>query len=86
MYFRLSFRGSAAFFWVTIPCREMLQVSTALSWNERSSHRAFFDAMVAFVKKARWDGVPFILKASKALIEQRTQMCIQFNDFVLSVF
>ncbi|RKF83755.1 Glucose-6-phosphate 1-dehydrogenase [Golovinomyces cichoracearum] len=39
-----------------------------------------FCAMVAFIKNERWDGVPFILKAGKALNEQKTEIRIQFKD------
>lgn len=45
-----------------------------------------FCAMVAFVKNERWDGVPFILKAGKALNEQKTEIRIQFKDVTSGIF
>ena len=45
-----------------------------------------FCAMVAFIKNERWDGVPFILKAGKALNEQKTEVRIQFKDVTSGIF
>ena len=45
-----------------------------------------FCAMVAYVKNERWDGVPFILKAGKALNEQKTEIRIQFRDVTSGIF
>lgn len=45
-----------------------------------------FCAMVAFIKNERWDGVPFILKAGKALNEQKTEIRIQFKDVTSGIF
>ncbi|KAK4865389.1 hypothetical protein LT330_009500 [Penicillium expansum] len=45
-----------------------------------------FCAMVAYIKNERWDGVPFILKAGKALNEQKTEVRIQFKDVTSGIF
>ena len=45
-----------------------------------------FTSMVAYIKNERWDGVPFILKAGKALNEQKTEVRIQFKDVTSGVF
>lgn len=45
-----------------------------------------FCAMTAFIKNERWDGVPFILKAGKALNEQKTEIRIQFKDVTSGIF
>ncbi|KAI9660180.1 MAG: Glucose-6-phosphate 1-dehydrogenase [Trizodia sp. TS-e1964] len=45
-----------------------------------------FCALVAYVKNERWDGVPFILKAGKALNEQKTEIRIQFKDVTSGIF
>ncbi|ATZ46354.1 Bczwf1 [Botrytis cinerea B05.10] len=45
-----------------------------------------FCAMVAYIKNERWDGVPFILKAGKALNEQKTEIRIQFKDVTSGIF
>ena len=45
-----------------------------------------FCAMVAYIKNERWDGVPFILKAGKALNEQKTEIRIQFRDVTSGIF
>jgi len=45
-----------------------------------------FCAMVAFIKNERWDGVPFMLKAGKALNEQKTEIRIQFKDVTSGIF
>lgn len=45
-----------------------------------------FASMVAFIKNERWDGVPFILKAGKALNEQKTEVRIQFKDVTSGIF
>lgn len=39
-----------------------------------------YAAMALFIDNERWKGVPFILKAGKALDEQKTEIRIQFND------
>ncbi|KAH0562277.1 hypothetical protein GP486_003022 [Trichoglossum hirsutum] len=45
-----------------------------------------FCAMACFIKNERWDGVPFILKAGKALNEQKTEIRIQFRDVTSGIF
>lgn len=45
-----------------------------------------FCALVAYIKNERWDGVPFILKAGKALNEQKTEIRIQFKDVTSGIF
>ncbi|KAJ5692561.1 hypothetical protein N7462_001984 [Penicillium macrosclerotiorum] len=45
-----------------------------------------FCALVAYIKNERWDGVPFILKAGKALNEQKTEVRIQFRDVTSGIF
>ena len=45
-----------------------------------------FCALVAFIKNERWDGVPFIMKAGKALNEQKTEIRIQFKDVTSGIF
>ncbi|KAL1590537.1 Glucose-6-phosphate 1-dehydrogenase [Cladosporium halotolerans] len=45
-----------------------------------------FASMVAFIKNERWDGVPFILKAGKALNEQKTEVRIQYKDVTSGIF
>jgi glucose-6-phosphate 1-dehydrogenase len=45
-----------------------------------------FASMVAYISNERWDGVPFILKAGKALNEQKTEVRIQFKDVTSGIF
>lgn len=45
-----------------------------------------FASMVCYIKNERWDGVPFILKAGKALNEQKTEVRIQFKDVTSGIF
>jgi len=45
-----------------------------------------FCAMVAYIKNERWDGVPFIIKAGKALNEQKTEVRVQFKDVTSGIF
>lgn len=52
----------------------------------KNSRCPTFCAMVAFIKNERWDGVPFILKAGKALNEQKTEIRIQFKDVTSGIF
>ncbi|KAF1813112.1 glucose-6-phosphate 1-dehydrogenase [Eremomyces bilateralis CBS 781.70] len=52
----------------------------------RDSRCATFAAMVAYIKNERWDGVPFIMKAGKALNEQKTEVRIQFRDVTSGIF
>lgn len=46
----------------------------------KKSQCATFCASVAYVKNARWEGVPFILKAGKATGESKTEIRIQLKD------
>ncbi|KAI5290347.1 Glucose-6-phosphate 1-dehydrogenase [Ascosphaera aggregata] len=52
----------------------------------KGSRCATFCALVAYIKNERWDGVPFILKAGKALNEQKTEVRIQFRDVTSGIF
>lgn len=52
----------------------------------RDSRCPTFASMVAYIKNERWDGVPFILKAGKALNEQKTEIRIQFKDVTSGIF
>ncbi|KAK0334660.1 Glucose-6-phosphate 1-dehydrogenase [Friedmanniomyces endolithicus] len=45
-----------------------------------------FASMVLYIKNERWDGVPFILKAGKALNEQKTEVRIQYKDVTSGIF
>ncbi|RVD82844.1 uncharacterized protein DFL_007256 [Arthrobotrys flagrans] len=45
-----------------------------------------FCAVAMFIKNERWDGVPFILKAGKALNEQKAEIRIQFKDVTSGIF
>jgi glucose-6-phosphate 1-dehydrogenase len=45
-----------------------------------------FCALVAYIKNERWDGVPFIMKAGKALNEQKTEIRVQFKDVTSGIF
>ncbi|KAI9749584.1 MAG: Glucose-6-phosphate 1-dehydrogenase [Lichina confinis] len=45
-----------------------------------------FCSLVIYLKNERWDGVPFILKAGKALNEQKTEVRIQFKDVSSGIF
>ncbi|KAL8826523.1 MAG: hypothetical protein Q9191_003747 [Dirinaria sp. TL-2023a] len=45
-----------------------------------NSKCATFCTSVAYVKNARWEGVPFILKAGKATGESKTEIRIQLKD------
>ncbi|KAL9595661.1 MAG: hypothetical protein Q9219_006294 [cf. Caloplaca sp. 3 TL-2023] len=46
----------------------------------KDSRCATFCTSVAYVKNARWEGVPFILKSGKALNESKTEIRIQLKD------
>lgn len=43
------------------------------------SQTATFSSMVMYVENPRWDGVPFILRAGKALNETKSEIRIQFK-------
>ena len=38
-----------------------------------------FAAVALFINNARWDGVPFLLKAGKALHSRRAEIRVQFR-------
>ena len=42
--------------------------------------------MVLHINSPRWEGVPFILKAGKALNEQKTEIRIQYKDVTQGIF
>ncbi|KAL8952019.1 MAG: hypothetical protein Q9222_002038 [Ikaeria aurantiellina] len=46
----------------------------------QDSNCATFCTSVAYVKNARWEGVPFLLKSGKALNESKTEIRIQLKD------
>lgn len=52
----------------------------------KESRAPTFCALVAYIKNERWDGVPFIMKAGKALNEQKTEIRIQFKDVTSGIF
>ncbi|KAI9866578.1 MAG: Glucose-6-phosphate 1-dehydrogenase [Trichoglossum hirsutum] len=52
----------------------------------KNSRCPTFCALVCYIKNERWDGVPFILKAGKALNEQKTEIRIQFKDVTSGIF
>jgi len=45
-----------------------------------------FAAIVLYINSPRWEGVPFILKAGKALNEQKTEIRIQYKDVTSGIF
>jgi len=45
-----------------------------------------FAALVAFIHNERWEGVPFILKAGKALNEAKVEVRIQFHNVAGNLF
>jgi glucose-6-phosphate 1-dehydrogenase len=45
-----------------------------------------FAALVLYVNSPRWEGVPFILKAGKALNEQKTEIRVQYKDVTQGIF
>ena len=42
--------------------------------------------MALFINNARWDGVPFLLKAGKALASRRTEIRVQFHHVPGSLY
>lgn len=46
----------------------------------KGSKTPTFASCVAFVNNSRWNGVPFILKAGKALNERKTEIRVQFHN------
>ena len=45
-----------------------------------------FAAVALFINNARWDGVPFLLKAGKALESRRTEIRVQFRHVPGNLF
>lgn len=45
-----------------------------------------FACTVLHINNQRWEGVPFILKAGKALNEQKTEIRIQYKDVTQGIF
>lgn len=52
----------------------------------KDSRTPTYAAISLFVKNERWDGVPFILKAGKALHESKVEIRIQFRDVPGNIF
>ncbi|KAK7208614.1 glucose-6-phosphate 1-dehydrogenase-like protein [Myxozyma melibiosi] len=45
-----------------------------------------FAAIVLYIKNDRWDGVPFILKAGKALDSAKVEVRVQYKDVTSGIF
>ncbi|KAM0755969.1 glucose-6-phosphate 1-dehydrogenase [Meredithblackwellia eburnea MCA 4105] len=45
-----------------------------------------FATVIMHINSPRWEGVPFILKAGKALNEQKTEIRIQYKDVTQGIF
>lgn len=45
-----------------------------------------FACAVLHINSPRWEGVPFIMKAGKALNEQKTEIRIQYKDVTQGIF
>jgi len=54
--------------------------------ENKDSNTPTFAAIRCFVQNPRWAGVPFIMKAGKALNERKAEMRIQFKDAPASEF
>jgi len=52
----------------------------------KGSNCPTFAALVMHVNSPRWEGVPFILKAGKALNEQKAEIRIQYKDVTQGIF
>ncbi|RSH88803.1 Glucose-6-phosphate 1-dehydrogenase [Saitozyma podzolica] len=52
----------------------------------KGSHCPTFAAMVLWVNNPRWEGVPFIMKAGKALNESKVEVRVQFKDATSGIF
>uniref|UniRef100_A0A2K6TCK3 Glucose-6-phosphate 1-dehydrogenase n=1 Tax=Saimiri boliviensis boliviensis TaxID=39432 RepID=A0A2K6TCK3_SAIBB len=50
------------------------------------STTATFAAAVLYMENERWDGVPFILRCSKALNERKAEVRLQFRDVASNIF
>jgi len=48
--------------------------------NDKQSRTETFAAAVLFVHNPRWDGVPFVLKAGKALTDSKVELRVQFHQ------
>mmetsp|Transcript_45217 Transcript_45217/g.102383 ORF Transcript_45217/g.102383 Transcript_45217/m.102383 type:complete len:518 (-) Transcript_45217:42-1595(-) len=54
--------------------------------KERAKRVATFAQVVMWINNPRWEGVPFIVKAGKALNERKAEIRIQFKDAPASKF
>ncbi|KAK9476417.1 glucose-6-phosphate dehydrogenase [Lipomyces japonicus] len=52
----------------------------------KDSRCATFAAIVTYIKNDRWDGVPFVLKAGKALDGAKVEVRVQFKDVTSGIF
>ena len=59
--------------WVPPPCLHLSRLRPC------RSQCATFAALALFINNARWDGVPFLLKAGKALHSRRAEIRVQFR-------
>ncbi|GJP50614.1 hypothetical protein CLOM_g9757 [Closterium sp. NIES-68] len=50
------------------------------------SHTPTFASIVLRIKNERWDGVPFIMKAGKALESRKAEIRVQFHDVPGDIF
>ncbi|CAI5946382.1 unnamed protein product [Closterium sp. NIES-65] len=50
------------------------------------SHTPTFASLVLRIKNERWDGVPFIMKAGKALESRKAEIRVQFHDVPGDIF
>lgn len=53
---------------------------TADDGVDENSKTPTYAAMVMYIKNPRWDGVPFILRAGKALNERKSEVRVQFKQ------
>lgn len=56
------------------------------SLNNKDTNCPTFAALVAYIHNERWDGVPFIMKAGKALNEPKVEIRIQFRNVAGNLF
>jgi glucose-6-phosphate 1-dehydrogenase len=52
----------------------------------KESNCATFAAMALYINNERWEGVPFILKAGKALDQAKVEVRVQFKDVAGGIF
>ncbi|GAA5888705.1 hypothetical protein JCM5296_000073 [Sporobolomyces johnsonii] len=52
----------------------------------KDSNCPTFAAAVVHINSPRWEGIPFIMKAGKALNEQKTEIRIQYKDVTQGIF